>query len=310
MPHPHPSVRALLEAGGGDDPFVVIRGRARALVAEALALGWEGPPYDMNELASLRGLRVARTTGLSDDQDACVMPGQILLNARKHRVRQRYSVAHEVGHTLFPDYEVELRRLGRLWRREGDDSEFERLCQAAGAEFLLPLDPFRSRAESYGRDLQGALRLAEDFDASLEATVRRLVETSDVAMAALFLRPTDLATGDWLDPRTIDGHSPYAPLRVSLISTNAGCLGFESTRGSLAPRRGVADRAWKRVALARGSVVIERCGQESWAHAGVEGTWEAEAMTLPKAIATPHEVLCLMRRAATESPGSPGERLP
>lgn len=259
-------------------------------------MGWEGPPFDMTELASLRGLQVATSTGFADDQDACVMPRRVLVNARKHRVRQRYSVAHEVGHTLFPDYEEELRRAGRLWRREGDDSEFERLCQVAGAEFLLPLDAFQTAAASRSRTLRGVLGLAGDFDASLEATARRAVETTDEPMVAIFLRPMDAASGAWLDVGRSDGHSPYTPIGVSLACANDACGDLRITKGTPPARRGAADRAWRRVVLARGAVVIERCAEESWAHAGVAGTWSSEAVTLPKGAAVPHEVLCLLRQ--------------
>ena len=299
MSHPHPSVRALLEADGGADPVDAIRGRARALVTSAMDIGWEGPPFDVNELASLRGLRVSTTTRFADDQDACVMPGQVLVNARKHRVRQRYSVAHEVIHTLFPDYEAELRRAGRLWRREGDESEFERLCQVGAAELLFPFDAFRSAMAAHGCGLAGALALAGDFDASIEATTRRVVELANAPMAAVFLRPKNAVTGEWLDVDASDGHNPHAPLGVSLICTNEACGPLGVARGGPPPRRSAAERAWKRVALARGSVVIERRAAESWTHVGVEGTWDAEAVTLPKGMATPHEVLCLLRPADT-----------
>jgi hypothetical protein len=298
VPHSHPSVRALLEAEGGDDPFAAIRRRARGVVAEALALGWEGPPFDMTELASLRGLEVSLSAGLADDQDACVVPGRVLVNARKHPVRRRYSVAHEVGHTLFPDYEEELRRVGRLWRRDGDESEFERLCQAAGAEFLMPLDSFIAGIEAVGPGLDGVLQLAGRFDASVEAAVRRRVETMESAAAALFLRPRDATTGAWLQVDSRDGHTPLTPLGVSLVCANSYASCFRAAQGVTPPKGGAADRAWKRVALAHGSVVIERRPAESWEHAGIAGHWSCEALTLPRAAAVPHEVLCMLHRAA------------
>ena len=258
---------------------------------------WDGPPFDMTELASLRGLKVATSTEFADDQDACVVPGQVLLNARKHRVRQRYSIAHEVGHTLFPDYEAKVRREGRLWRRDGDDSEFERLCQVAGAELLLPLDAFLDAVGRHGISLSGALALAKLFDASLEATVRRMVETADTPLVALFLRPRDPETGVWLDVRGAEGHSPFLPLGVSLACASEACGPLQIPVGTCPPKGAAADRAWKRVALARGAVVPEYSTREHWTHAGIDGNWSGEAMTLPKRAAVPHEVLSLLRRS-------------
>lgn len=291
----HPSVEALLAVEGCDDPFVAIRRRARALVARALDIGWEGPPFDMTVLASLRGLNVSTASSFTDDQDACVMLGQVLVNARKPPVRQRYSIAHEVGHTLFPNYEEELKRLGRLWRREGDDTEFERLCQAAGAEFLMPLDVFLARLRVAGEGLDGVLRLAREFEASIEAAARRRVETSDEPMAAVFLRPRNPVTGEWERMDSGKGYTPYAPLGVSLVCSNAAGSCFRTATGALPPIGGAADRAWKRVALDRGRV--QQRGDESWAHAGVPGAWSSEALTLPKGSAAPHEVLCMVRGA-------------
>lgn len=299
MVHRHPSIRALLDAEGCNDPYDAIRRRARALVAEALEIGWEGPPFDMSELASLRRLQVSTSTAFGDDQDACVMPGRILVNARKPPVRQRYSVAHEVGHTLFPDYEKELQRVGRLWRREGDDSELERLCQTAGAEFLMPLDTFVARVNSYGIGIEAVLRLAREFMTSIEAAARRRVETSATPMALLFLRPWDPKTREWLNGGESDGHSPFTPIAVTRAYAKDHGSRFRVAEGTLPPKGSAAERAWKRVALARGAIVIEGRAQECWEHASVPGLWISEAITLPKGAAVPQEVLCMLREHVT-----------
>ena len=296
MAHQHPSVTALLEAEKCVDPFVAIRRRARALVARAFEIGWEGPPFDMTQLASLQGLEVIASDRFADDQDACIVPGRVLVNARRHPVRQRYSVAHEVAHTLFPDYEEELRRAGgRLWRRGGDESEFERLCQAAAAELLLPLQPFLTGRARHNRGLDGVVRLAGEFETSIEAAARRWVDTSEEPVAALLLRPRDITTGEWHKVNASDGHIPRLPLCVSVVCYNEAGAGFRAAKGC-APQKGSAsDRAWKRVSLANRSVLIVRSEAESWAHAGVEGVWHSEAVTLPKGSPVPYEVLCIVR---------------
>ena len=227
------------------------------------------------------------------------MPGIVLLNPSKPLVRQRYSIAHEVGHTLFPDYAEALQRAGRLWRQDGDDSEFERLCQVAGAELLLPLESFRAAVQRDGKDLLATLRLAEKFEASPEATARRLVETDDVEAIGLFLKPVDPTSGEWLELSRQSSHSPYARLEVFSSWVSDACVGVRIAQGATPPNKGAADRAWKRASLAKGRMVVEYRNGESWTHAGVQGRWEAEALTLPKAAPVPHEVLCVMRRAIT-----------
>jgi len=293
----HPSVRALLTASGLNDPIDAIRSRARAFVSEAMTLNWEGPPFSMTELASLRNLKVDENADLRDDQDACVMPGRVLLNRRKPGVRRRYSLAHEIGHTLFPDYEEEVRGVGRLWRRDGDDSELERLCQVAAAEFLFPLTPFLAAVGRQDATLSATLTIAGEFVASPEATARRLVETSDAALLAIVVRPVDPETGNWFVFQRGDAHSPYAPLAVAstCYSPATDCVAIQCR--TVPPKGSAIERAWRRAVNSRGGTHIECVASESWHDAGIEGVWTSQAVTLPLHAAVPREVLCLMRRA-------------
>jgi hypothetical protein len=203
---------------------------------------------------------------------------------------------------FFPDYEEELRREGRLWRRDGDESEFEQLCQAAGAELLMPFDAFRAAPETRGRTLEGVMLLAGDFDASLEATTRRMIETADIPMAAMFLRPKDPVTGEWLEISQAEGHFARAALSVSLVCTSVASDELVTAKGSSPPRGSAAERAWRRATLAHGAIVVHRRMHERWEHLGIDGTWDSEAMTLPKGAALPHEVLCVMRRSTSQLP--------
>ncbi|MHB8837785.1 MAG: ImmA/IrrE family metallo-endopeptidase [Gemmatimonadaceae bacterium] len=222
----------------------------------------------------------------------------ILVNAAKPRRRQRYSVAHEIGHTLFPDYEEELRRVGRLYRRNGDDTELERLCQAAAAEILMPLDSFvKSTKALSGRTIGGVFALSDLFDVSTEAVTRRVVETSDEPMVAVLVRPRDASTGEWIEVRRGDGHAPFAALGVASVFGVAHVRSDPlNLRGAAPPKGSAAERAWKRVALAHGAVRIEVRDAESWQHVGIAGSWHCEAVALPKASRAPREVLCLMRQ--------------
>jgi hypothetical protein len=295
VPQTHESIRALLQVEKEDDPVAAIRVRARALVSRARALGWEGPPFSMIDLASLQRLNVEASNQLSARQDACVVPGRVLVNSRNHRFRQRYSIAHEVAHTLFPDYEAEISRVGTLWRQIGGDSEFERLCETAAAELLFPLESFGIAMAKLGEPtLRGALCLSEAFEASIEATTRRAVETTSGAVIAVFLRALDSTTGGRIDLRTAQGHSPYAPLCISRVYPSDSCGAVHMSRGGYPPKGGAANRAWKRVSMAHGQVVVERSSNENWEHVGLAGTWRGEAITLPLRAAIPHEVLCLL----------------
>lgn len=298
----HPSICALLDDEGINDPFIAIRKRARAVVTQAQAMGWQGPPFDVSEVASMRGLKVEKTFDFADDLDACVMPGKILLNARKPEVRQRYSVAHEVGHTLFPDYEAMLGRTGKLWRRHSDETEeFERLCQAAAAEILLPYDAFQAALLQYGRTIAGIIRTSIGFEASIEATARRMVETADYAMAVIYVRPFDRDTGDWLHVERRDGHWASAGLKIAMVCANEQSQDFAKALRTIPPADCTAVKAWKRVALARGAIITYAADAEDWEHVGVIGKWSSESVTLPRGSGVPNEVLCVLQRTSHDT---------
>ncbi|HET7552689.1 MAG TPA: ImmA/IrrE family metallo-endopeptidase [Gemmatimonadaceae bacterium] len=276
---------------------------------EALGMGWEGPPFDMEALASVRGLRVERSYDLADNQDACVAVRRVLVNGRKPRVRQRSSVAHEVVHTIFPDYGAELERVGVLWRRAGDESELERLCQTGAAELLLPLPAFAPRLTRLGASLEAAVTLADIFDASIETTTRRVVEVSGEPLIMLMVRPCSrvgrFASGEDLGADSY-AYDPRTPLVVAYACNNESSAAVEITAGTKLPPRSAAERAWKRVSLARHSIVIQ-CTIDEWTHVEGLGRYSCEAMTLPKGSMAPCEVICLLRLDKPRLSGTPSE---
>lgn len=289
----HASVRALIEADGTtDDPVVAIRRRARELVDEVRAgLGWKGPPFDPSDIASYRGFKVkSASDGFNQSQDACVTPGLIVLNATKPPKRRRYSVAHEIIHTLFPDYEAELCRSGALWRSEDDDNELERLCQIGAAELLLPEFSFRPRLESLGLNLQVTHQLEVEYDASIEAIVRRSVDVWLEPAAAIFFRPP----GSHLP--SYEGYSAYQPISASSIHTGSHIWDFRLELGMRPPSGSVVTKAWKRAGTPR--VASDTyAAEELWSHSRTQAV-RCEAMVLPKRSATPIEVLCLLQQRA------------
>lgn len=229
------------------------------------------------------------------------MPGVILLNPSKPKVRQRYSIAHEIGHTLFPDYQAEVRQAGTLYRLYAGQSELERLCQIAAAELLFPLEPFVAATARASGGVQAVLSLSDLFGASSEATARRVVETIAEPMIGLIVRPIDVETSTWIEYETRGAHSPHAPLKVFASWTNELHQAETVAVGASAAIGGSAERAWKRASLAKSKVVVHTVLAEDWSHSGVHGVWISEAVTLPKGRRTPSEVLCLLRRPTSST---------
>ena len=188
----HPSVIALVESyGRGADPIMVIRERARNLVAEARKFGWRGPPFDPRALASLRGIRLSPDR-LSPQHDALIIPSrgqqlEIVFNETRPITRQNFSICHEVCHTLFPDGYEMIRH--RYQRRDAFDSdrELEQLCDIGAAELLLPEDEFRADLDRFGLTLAAVAPFRQRYEASREAVIRRLVQLGRTPIAAAFL---------------------------------------------------------------------------------------------------------------------------
>lgn len=300
----HPSVAALLAAYGTSNAELAIRSRARALLEEVAAFtGFEGPPFDVVALASYRGFKVRYSDAFSSTQDACVLPGAIVLNRRKPRRRQRYSIAHEIIHTLFPDYEEEIRSAGALWRDEAAQveegsgaAELEHLCQVGASELLLPQFAFEPQLTSTGLSLHSVIRLSSIFDASVEATVRRAVEITTTASCAVFYLPHDRNSG-----RPIaQGYTPYAELRVSRAYGNSGAAAILPLRGTAPPQTSVVYKAWKRAPHLRLAADTYEA-REEWplTSSAARETLEirCDAMSLPRRDKEPTEVLTLLRTA-------------
>jgi len=169
----NPSVRKF---AGNSDPIESITRRTREEVLRAMQDGWQGPPFDPFRLADLLGIA---TTPREDVLDARIVRSgskrvQIEFNPNRPRGRMRFSVAHEIAHTLFPDCIENVRNREQVTATRNDDWQLELLCNIAAAEILMPvgseIDP-RTPVT-----IDNLLRLQKEFDVSAEALSIRLVK--------------------------------------------------------------------------------------------------------------------------------------
>jgi len=256
---------------------MIIRARARELVANARAQGWDGPPFDPRVLASLLGIRVQSDT-LGDNHDACIFPrGQqleIIFNATRPSTRQNFSICHEIVHTLFPDGFEMIRNRYQRRSRFDPDRELEILCDIGASEILLPEIDFRSDVEANGFGLAAVARLRERYQASREAVIRRMLQFDDGASAAVFLenrlKPSEAAARRQLT--LLPGrHEPSPKLRI------AYSVASDRFRAFLPQHKSVPDASCVYRALHSGLVETNR---ERWDIAGLP-TSTVEAMALP-----------------------------
>lgn len=228
----HPSARAI--AGDSADPLAAIVERSQALTFEAFESGWSGPPYDPVALADLLQIPLVPR---EDIPDARTMPDgaggyRIEFNPNRPRGRLRYSVAHELAHTLFPDCGERVRNRESAEHRRREDWQLELLCNVGAAEILMPIGSFAAlKGESMA--IEHLMDLRKQFDVSAEALLLRASRVSG-GDGAVFCasRTSDAADApyrlDYLVPaRTgFQGHRPGAPIPRESIVANCVAIGF------------------------------------------------------------------------------------
>ena len=145
------------------------------------------PPLDVRKLAARRGVVAIRKKKMSlDGKISLLSQGRYLieLNEAHPKTRQRFTSAHEIGHTFFFELDDELTLRSRFpiedkdLERVGTDTHEEALCNIAAAEILMPTQPFSARVRSLGPSADGILSLSRHFGTSLWSTARRFVQTS------------------------------------------------------------------------------------------------------------------------------------
>jgi len=145
--------------------------------------GQERLPIDVHELASARGIHVAGVAASGWDGRVYVdEDGRVTIEVdeRQPLVRQRFTVAHELVHTVFPGFRRERRsrvddNLEHALFARGR-SEEEHLCDWGASALLMPDELTWSYRSDQG--LRAVERLARDAKVSLEAAGLRLVERS------------------------------------------------------------------------------------------------------------------------------------
>lgn len=127
--------------------------------------------------------------------------------------RQRFSVAHELGHVLL------IEQLGRypehLRALRGSD-RVERLCDLAAAELLVPMDSFRAQLSRARFRIRRVDELAVEFGVSREVILRRFLAAGARAVVTWKV-PSHLTRGGWsASARRVfvtSGGPPVAQLR-------------------------------------------------------------------------------------------------
>ena len=181
--------RVEIESAGSDP-----RRLASALLKQLPDTSSRIPIHDIARALNIVAIEEAPLRSIEGclQSDAWKSEGQIIVNSASSARRQRYTVAHELGHFLnerhSPTTDVGFactaEDLGTP-RRSGRDLIQEQEANTFAIEVLTPqqsLAPFLRKAA----ELDHALALAERFDISREAAIRRYVSLHRECLAVVF----------------------------------------------------------------------------------------------------------------------------
>lgn len=177
----NPSVVAL---AGGSDPIKVITDRARNLVINAIEKGWSGPPYDPFILAEFQRVAVIAREDIPDARTIPTKGGYTIeYNPNQPKSRVKYSICHELAHTLFPDCDKRIRNRVTHRDTKGDEWQLETLCNIGAAEMLMPIGSTAS-IEGNRLTIDAILEARKQHQVSAEAVLLRAIRlTSDQCCA-------------------------------------------------------------------------------------------------------------------------------
>lgn len=232
--------KRVRSTGAADAP-AAIRAKAKELILLQVGMfGETTMPINVDVLASLRGIQRSEELPLHSPDAELVPDGRggvtMRVNPDRPDTRQRFSVAHEISHTFFPDYETKAwcRTDARYRNRNDPDDFLEMLCDIAAAELLLP-DPWFSTDAAAVTSAQGLSDLASNYRASREATARRYAELNPSAVTAVFfswkLKPTQHGTVGREDQFNLFGITAAEEIRDALKLRIEYCVASPSFTG-------------------------------------------------------------------------------
>ena len=235
--------------------------------------GCSPPPFDPALVARHLGIEVAfaRTP---PGCDAMLLPlrgrgFQIVCSPRvRSEGRIRFSLAHELAHTLFDDCGSVLKMRTRHREASLQDEELERLCDQGAAELVMPRRWFSGEMATMGERAGSVPELARRFGVSLEAAAVRMVECGSEALAGVGFfeygtRPSERG-------RRAEGRAAY---RVRRVFTRTGTP-FLFPRGKSVPEGSAIYRA----SLGAGECV----GRERFGLGGESGAFRVSAAAVSR----------------------------
>jgi len=215
-------------------------------------------PIDLEFIASLRGVKVEykdmeeTIAGQLISRDGIVVAQ---VNQRHLYSRQRFTLAHEIGHTFFPGFsrhKVFRQELNKCWlseRRHRNREEY--LCDLFASELILPRSQVTRMIKPGSAALDNLLLIAEEFRASLEATSMKFPKLYPDPLV-VWVTEVNLSERDTGRKLTIDDgqallfdlRAPRPRPKVKMVARSITWRHGYIKRGRSVPRRGSIELAY------------------------------------------------------------------
>lgn len=157
---------------------MLIREYARYMLDQA---GVSGLPVDIDAVVNYHGfkqLKALMKEPMDRGRRGMQIGSALAVNTDDPRCVQRFSKGHELTEALVKALQEEVPSRYSKQEWEALEQMKEHLCDYGGAEFVLPAHLFFPRAELYKMKLEHAVVWARDCEASLTATVRRMLDAN------------------------------------------------------------------------------------------------------------------------------------
>jgi len=115
---------------------------------------------------------------------------EIYIDPQLKPTKKNFVTYHEVTHRILPWQRVQYTEDDELTLSSDCEIRFECEANYGAAELLFQCDRFETEARDFQLSLSSAQYLADNFDASYHASIRRFVERNHRPCALLMLKPT------------------------------------------------------------------------------------------------------------------------
>lgn len=175
------SVLSLARSG---DPVEAVTQKARDIILRFMEAG-HSPPLEAIDIARFAGVSVVPSVEVSDARTIFVSGRPLIeFNPNRPKSRIRYSICHEIIHTLFADWKDEIRYRSEHQDMKDDGWQLEMLCNIGAAELLMPIGTF-TELHDHELTIDKLLQLRSSYEVSAEALMLRVIKLTK-APAAVF----------------------------------------------------------------------------------------------------------------------------